>query len=42
MPFIDTNQLKVKDILPGWKGRYFNSDNMTFGHYVVEAGASIH
>jgi quercetin dioxygenase-like cupin family protein len=42
MPFIDTSQLKVKERLPGWKGRYFNSDNMTFGYYAVEAGATIH
>lgn len=42
MPFIDTHQLPVKEILPDWQGRYFNSDNMTFGHYTVAAGASIH
>jgi quercetin dioxygenase-like cupin family protein len=42
MPFIDTNQLNVKEPLPGWKGRYFNSDSMTFGYYDVAAGASIH
>ena len=42
MPLIDTSQLKVKEPLPGWKGRFFNSENMTFGYYSVEAGASIH
>jgi hypothetical protein len=42
MAFIDTNQLKVIERLPGWKGRYFDSANMTFGRYVFEAGASIH
>ena len=42
MAFIDTSDLKVIERLPGWKGRYFDSDNMTFGHYVFEAGASIH
>jgi quercetin dioxygenase-like cupin family protein len=42
MPFIDANQLKVKEPLPGWKGRYFHSDHMTFAYYTVEAGASIH
>jgi quercetin dioxygenase-like cupin family protein len=41
MPFIDTNQLNVKEPAPGWKGRYFHSDNMTFGYYTVAAGASI-
>ena len=42
MTFIDTNQLNIKETLPGWKGRFFNSNNMTFGYYDVEAGASIH
>lgn len=42
MPFIDTSQLAVKEPLPGWKGRFFHSENMTFGYYSVAAGASIH
>jgi quercetin dioxygenase-like cupin family protein len=42
MPFIDTNKLRVIERLPGWKGRYFDSDSMTFGHYVFEAGSAIH
>jgi len=42
MPFIDTNQMNIKEPLPGWKGRFFNSNNMTFGYYNVEARASIH
>ena len=40
--FIDTNQLPVIERLPGWRGRYFDSANMTFGHYEFDAGASIH
>jgi quercetin dioxygenase-like cupin family protein len=42
MPFIDTSHLNVKEPLPGWKGRFFNSNNMTFGYYIFPAGASIH
>jgi quercetin dioxygenase-like cupin family protein len=42
MPFIDTNQLKTIERIPGWKGRYFDSNSMTFGHYVFEAGSTIH
>jgi quercetin dioxygenase-like cupin family protein len=42
MPFIDTGKLNVIERRPGWKGRYFDSKRMTFGHYVFEAGASIH
>src|SRR5579872_5498458 len=42
MPFIDTDDLPVVERLPGWHGRYFNSANMTFGHYDFDAGATIH
>jgi quercetin dioxygenase-like cupin family protein len=42
MPFIDTRELAVKEPRPGWKGRYFHSESMTFGYYDVSAGAWIH
>ena len=42
MPFVDTTGLKVIERLPGWKGRYFHSANMTFAHYEFAAGSSIH
>ena len=42
MPFIDTSQLNIREPLPGWEGRYFHSDSMTFGYYAIVAGASIH
>jgi quercetin dioxygenase-like cupin family protein len=42
MAFIDTNKLTAIERLPGWKGRYFDSGSMTFGHYVFEANSSIH
>ena len=42
MPFVDTSSLKVVERLPGWKGRYFHSANMTFAHYEFAAGSSIH
>jgi quercetin dioxygenase-like cupin family protein len=42
MPFVDTHQLEAKEPLPGWQGRYFNSENMTFGYYTVREGATIH
>ena len=42
MPFVDTNELKVIERLPGWKGRYFHSPSMTFAHYDFKAGSSIH
>jgi quercetin dioxygenase-like cupin family protein len=42
MPIVDTNRLKVIERLPGWKGRYFHSPNMTFAHYEFAAGSTIH
>jgi len=42
MPIVDTSALPVVERKPGWHGRYFNSPSMTFGHYVFDAGATIH
>lgn len=42
MPFVDTAELKITERLPGWRGRAFNSPNMTFVHYESDAGAAIH
>ena len=42
MTFIDTSKLLTIERLPGWRGRYFDSASMTFGHYEFDAGASIH
>ena len=42
MPFLDTNSLPVIERLPGWHGRYFHSQNMTFAHYDFACGSSIH
>jgi len=42
MPFVDTSRLDVKERLPGWRGRYFDSPSMTFAHYEFVCGASIH
>jgi quercetin dioxygenase-like cupin family protein len=40
--FIDTSKLPTVERLPGWRGRYFDSANMTFAHYEFDAGSSIH
>ncbi len=42
MTFIDTATLKVVERRPGWRGRFFDSGAMTFGHYAFDAGADIH
>ena len=41
MPPIDTRALPVIERKPGWRGRYFDSQNMTFGHYDFDEGAII-
>lgn len=42
MAFIEISSLTTVERLPGWKGRYFHSDKMTFAHYEFTKGASIH
>jgi len=42
MPLVDTNALRVIERLPGWRGRYFHSANVTFAHYDFTRGSSIH
>jgi quercetin dioxygenase-like cupin family protein len=42
MPWVNTAALPVIERLPGWKGRYFHSENMTFAHYDFVQGSSIH
>lgn len=42
MLLVDTDKLKVIERLPGWHGRFFHSEHMTFAHYDFERGSSIH
>jgi quercetin dioxygenase-like cupin family protein len=42
MPFVNTDSLPVIERLPGWYGRFFHSQNMTFAHYNFTRGSSIH
>jgi quercetin dioxygenase-like cupin family protein len=42
MAFVDVSSLPVIERLPGWRGRYFHSANMTFAHYEFVRGATIH
>jgi quercetin dioxygenase-like cupin family protein len=41
MAFIDTQELPVVELKPGWHGRYFHSPSMTFGHYIFDVGATL-
>ena len=42
MPLVDTGNLKTIERLPGWHGRFFHTQNMTFAHYEFTRGSSIH
>ena len=42
MGFIDTNQLPVREPRPGFRGRFFHSEHMTFAYYAITAGADVH
>lgn len=42
MPFIDPADMQTGEPLPGWRGRFWRSENMSFAHYDITAGSSIH
>ena len=42
VPFVDMSSLRAVERLPGWRGRYFHSESMTFAHYDFVRGSSIH
>jgi mannose-6-phosphate isomerase-like protein (cupin superfamily) len=39
MPFVDSAELPFTERLPGWKGRFFQSESMTFAYYEIAADA---
>ena len=39
MPFVDARDLPENERLPGWHGRTFHSENMTFAYYEIDADA---
>lgn len=42
MPFIDPSALPEAEPKPGWHGRFFHSEHMTFAYYEIDAGATLH
>ncbi|HYW26367.1 MAG TPA: cupin domain-containing protein [Terriglobales bacterium] len=42
MPFIRTSALPPREPLPGWVGRFFHSEHLTFVYYEVAPGAQVH
>jgi mannose-6-phosphate isomerase-like protein (cupin superfamily) len=39
MPLVDPAAMRSNERLPGWKGRFFDSENMSFGIYEIDADA---
>lgn len=39
MPFVDAVELPSRQPLPGWNGRFFHSEHMTFAYYEIDADA---
>jgi quercetin dioxygenase-like cupin family protein len=42
MGFIDVAGLDPLVTLPGWVGRFFHSEHMTFAYWDIEEGATLH
>ena len=42
MTFLAAEAMKTAEPLPGWRGRFWHSANMSFAHYRVDAGSAIH
>jgi mannose-6-phosphate isomerase-like protein (cupin superfamily) len=40
VPIVDPNDLAAMDRLPGWSGRVFHSDSMTFAYWDITADAA--
>lgn len=39
MPFLSLHELEEKEIVPGFKGQFVHSENMTFAYWDIEVGA---
>lgn len=42
MPVVDTQELPTREPKPGWHGRFFHAQSMTFAYYAIDGGASLH
>lgn len=42
MSFIDLETIDPWERLPGWKGRIFESQSMTFGEWTFQKGSQVH
>jgi len=41
MPFQNLEALDAREIVPGFRGRFIHTDQMTFSYWVVEEGAAL-
>jgi len=42
VPFVTIADLPPREPRPGWVGRFFHSDHMTFASYEIAPGADVH
>src|SRR5262249_53987473 len=42
MPIIRPDAMPTSERRPGWHGRHWESEHMSFVHYTIDAGAWIH
>jgi mannose-6-phosphate isomerase-like protein (cupin superfamily) len=40
VPFLTPDDMLVGEPLPGWSGRFFHAETMSFSHYDIAAGAT--
>ena len=41
MPFINLNDLELRQPFPGFQGYFVHTDYMTFAHWTIKAGSSL-
>ncbi len=41
MVFIDLNDITEKEIIPGFKGKFIHSENVTLVHWQIKAGSQL-
>jgi quercetin dioxygenase-like cupin family protein len=41
MPFIDLDQIEVKEIVPGYRAVFVHTDHMTLAYWTIKAGAAL-
>ncbi|MFX0090168.1 MAG: cupin domain-containing protein [Candidatus Hodarchaeota archaeon] len=41
MSYINLSQVEEKEIVPGFKGKFVHSKNMTFAYWTIKAGSTL-